>query len=86
MFCLLTTGNAWNITASEYCIPTSCSDIVISLASYTLSAGRRLGSLRSGEGLETIALPELLTMNFALAIAADNLNYTTVFAYGGALY
>ena len=56
-----------------------------SLASQTLSAGRRLGSLRSGEGLDTIALPELLTMNFALAIAADNLNYATVVTYGGAL-
>ena len=32
-----------------------------------------------------MALPELLTMKFALAIAADNLNYTTVVTYGGAL-
>ena len=29
--CLHTTGNAWNITASEYCIPTSSSAIVLLL-------------------------------------------------------
>ena len=31
MFCLLATGNAWNITDSEYCIPTSFSNTVTSV-------------------------------------------------------